>query len=153
MGLYWLGTQQRILYHRVDASSTPRKPLTKRKRTRSACSEPARHLPRCHTKCQMWDIYGTLLAWDPTENTLSQSGRILSRNRHFIRKCSISGSYPGPAAPPSPCRSSSPTTCPPSQPTTRRSSRMHHKPFHLYEDPTWLFSSSVPMTSELGGEV
>jgi hypothetical protein len=62
----------------------------------------------------------------------THSGRILSRNRRFIRKrhpLSISGSNPGPASPPSPCRSSSPTIHPPSPPTARRSSRTHHNHF------------------------
>ena len=89
---------------------------------------------------KMWDIYGTITAIGLHRRYFvkTQSGRILVRNRRFIRKRSP---LVGP-----------PPSLPPSPPEPRRSSRTSHRPLRLSENPTWLFSSSVD-TSELGGEV
>ena len=93
---------------------------------------------------KMWDIYGTITAIGPHRrySIRTQSGRILIRNRRFIRKRS-SWSIAGP--PPSHSLLHNP-----SEP--RRSSRTSHAPLRLSEDPTWIFSSSAD-TSKLGGEV
>ena len=93
----------------------------------------------------MWDIYGIITSIGSHRRYFikTQSGRILVRNRRFIRKrrpLSIAGHGPPPAQPPV-------------LPSPRRSSRTSQPPPRLSEDPTWLFSSSVNTTQELDGEV
>ena len=81
----------------------------------------------------MWDIYGIITSIGSHRRYFikTQSGRILVRNRRFIRKrlpLSIAGHGPPPAQPPV-------------LPSPRRSSRTSQPPLRLSEDPTWLFRS------------
>ena len=90
---------------------------------------------------KLWDTYGTITAIGPHRRYFikTQSGRVLVRNRRFIRKrcpLSIAGPSPGP---------------PPDLLEPRRSSRTSHRPLRLSEDPTWLFSSSVDVGARWGG--
>ncbi len=93
------------------------------------------HVAMQNTNSKMWDIYGTITAIGPYRRYFvkTQAGRVLVRNRRFLRKRSpISITTPHPSPPPL------------SEP--RRSSRTSQPPLRLYEDPTWLFSSYVETT-------
>ena len=98
---------------------------------------------------KVWDIYGTITDIGPHRRYFvkTQSGRVLIRNRRFLRRrvpMSLGGRCSTPTPPPLP--QSRP-------PPPRRSTRTRGAPQHLYDDPTWLSSSSVTPTEELGGEV
>lgn len=99
------------------------------------------HVAVQNTTSKMWDIYGTITAIGPHRRYFikTQSGRILVRNRRFIRKrspLSIAGPSPGPS---------------PGPPEPRRSSRTSRRPLRLSEDPKWLSSSSVYIRAWWGG--
>ena len=95
---------------------------------------------------KMWDIYGTITATGPYRRYFikTHSGRVLVRNRRFIRKrspISLEGPPSGSLQTPA---NSAPQ--PVHQPHPRRSSRTSRRPSRLVEDPAWLFSSSVCTT-------
>lgn len=96
---------------------------------------------------KMWDIYGTIVALGPHRRYFvkTQSGRVLVRNRRFLRKrnpISVSGGS-----------AQLPPTTPHVVQEPRRSTRTKKIPPYLHSDPMWLSSSSVTPTEELGGEV
>ena len=113
---------------------------------------------------KLWDVYGVVTAIGPYRRYFvkTQSGRDFVRNRRFLRKriaVSIATPEGGPAPPsdpPAQLNPPQPPNNPPTQinpPQPRRSTRKTQPPKYLSQDPTWLFSSSVNVSSELGGEV
>ena len=99
---------------------------------------------------KLWDIYGTIATVGPHRRYFvkTHSGRVLVRNRRFLRKrvpISVHGGNLESA--PANITSQAP---PPLEP--RRSTRERKTPQYLYNDPTWLSSSSAT-PEELGGEV
>ena len=99
-----------------------------------------------------WDIYGKVVAIGPHRryHVRTQSGRVLVRNRRFLRHRS-----PASCVPPTTAQQNPPTSYPnlpnrpathtPSQETSftqpphqqRRSQRPHRAPLRLIEDPDW----------------
>ena len=113
---------------------------------------------------KLWDVYGVVTAIGPYRRYFvkTQSGRVFVRNRQFLRKriaVSIATPEGGPAPPSDPPAQLNPPQTPNNPPTQinppqpRRSTRKTQPPKYLSQDPTWLFSSSVNVSSELGGEV
>ena len=90
---------------------------------------------------KLWDIYGTITAVGACRRYFikTQSGRILVRNRRFIRKRSpLSIAGPSPNLPPTPPE--------PRPPEPRRSARTSHRPLRLSEDLTDDGSSALLLT-------
>ena len=94
---------------------------------------------------KLWDIYGIVVSIGPNHRYFvkTQSGRILVRNRRFLRRRT-----PASLQPPSlshdrrtnaPHASPPTSPRPPSQPPAeiRRSVRPHRPPARLIEDPSW----------------
>ena len=113
---------------------------------------------------KLWDVYGVVTAIGPYRRYFvkTQSGRVFVRNHRFLRKqiaVSIATPEGGPAPPsdpPAQLNPPQPPNNPPTQinpPQPRWSTRKTQPPKYLSQDPTWLFSSSVNVSSELGGEV
>ena len=102
---------------------------------------------------KMWDIYGIITAIGPFRRYFikTQNGRVLVRNRRFLRKRNPL-SIAAPAGAHVPTHISTPTPLS-STMEPRKSSRVKTAPNRLSKDPTWLFSSSVSQPKELGGEV
>ena len=86
---------------------------------------------------KLWDIHGIVTAIAPFRRYFikTQSGRVLVRNRRFLRK-----RYPPSVAapstvPPPPAQEQTGQVCP------RQSSRAKRKPSRLCEDERWMLSS------------
>ena len=108
------------------------------------------HVAIQNPKSKMWDIYGMVTATASHRRYLvkTQSGRVLVRNRRFIRKRV-------PVSIGAPAKDSGMQVSPPTVSTTepRRSTRVKQTPQRLSQDPVWLLSSLVQCPEELGGEV
>ena len=107
------------------------------------------HVAIQNSNSKLWDIYGTVTAIAPFRRycVKTQSGRVLVRNRRFLRK-----RYPPSVA--------APTRIPPSpvleqteQVRPRQSSRARRRPNRLCEDGQWMSSSCTARSHELEGEV
>jgi len=92
---------------------------------------------------KMWDIYGTVVALGPHRRYFvkTHSGRVLVRNRRFLRKRNPV-SVPGGTQPPP----ATPLAAPPMIQEPRRSTRTKRPPPYLHSDPVWLSSTSVTHT-------
>ena len=95
-----------------------------------------------HPQTKMWDIYGTVVDIGPHRRYFikTQNGRILTRNRLFLRRRTATSLLPSTTpAPPEqpqqtfPQQSTSAEVC--SSP--RHSTRTHQAPKRLIEDPNW----------------
>ena len=110
------------------------------------------HVAIQNPNTKMWDIYGVITAIGPFRRyyVKTQSGRVLVRNRRFLRKRSPLSI----AAPTGDHYShiSTPTTSD-SAIEPRKSTRVKTAPSRLSNDPKWLFSSSNFQSKELGGKV
>ena len=107
------------------------------------------HVAIQNPSSRMWDIYGVITAIGPFRRYFvkTQSGRVLVRNRRFLRNCS-------PLSVAAPAEDTSTHIPAPSNAIEpRRSARTKTAPNCLSKDPTWLFSSSDSQPKELGGEV
>ncbi len=100
---------------------------------------------------KMWDIYGTITAIGPHRRYFikTQSGRVLVRNRCFLRRKGGTDwkSWPNTPSATRTTNKSSPALGP------RHSTRMKRKPQGLIENQMWLLSSSASQGSleQLGG--
>ena len=103
-----------------------------------------------HPRSKLWDVYGTITDVRPHRRYFikTDTGRVLVRNRRFIRKrCPPSIAAPNRETAQTPI----PTNTPPL--SNRRSTRVKRKPTRLSEDPQWMSSSSALRPQELEGEV
>ena len=100
-------------------------------------------------KSKLWDVYGTVTATASHRRYLvkTQSGRVLVRNRRFLRK-RVPVSIGAPRRDVG-LREPAPTV----ETGTRISTRSRQPPQRLSQDPTWLLSSLVQRHEELDGEV
>ena len=103
------------------------------------------HVTIQHPTNKLWDTYGTITCISPNRKYFvkTQGGRVLVRNRRFLRKrCPASISAPIPTV-------LEPTPNPP-KPTPRRSTRVSHRPEYFAQDSRWMSSSYEPPSQELG---
>ena len=111
------------------------------------------------------DTYGVITAIGPYRKHFlkTQSGRVLFRNRRFIRKRypisfpaptpAITDPTPEPPVPPPGLPVPPPGLPVPPSLIPRRSTRVSHRAVYVAEDTKWMSSSSENFLQELGGEV
>ena len=95
-----------------------------------------------HPQTKMWDIYGTVIDIGPYRRYFvkTQSGRVLTRNRRFLRHRTAASLFPEPREPPvGPYQDAATLPSHATQDSTqlRRSGRTHKPPSRLVEDPKW----------------